>query len=123
MIGLTDIESLDDFDPNSVDSSDPFHTDDSEDGYYQNDDLESTFDFYGITDNEFVFEDSDIDNTESLLTNSGEDINETALSHSHYRSSSIVFTGNGRCRVCNCGGWAGFGDTCANCGHFYNKHI
>lgn len=123
MIDITDIESLDDFDPNSVDSSDSFHTDDSEDGYYQNDYSESTFDFYGITDNEFIFEDSDIDNTESLLTNSEEDINETASSHSHFRSSNIAFTGNGRCRVCNCGGWAGFGDTCANCGHFYNKHI
>lgn len=31
--------------------------------------------------------------------------------------------GNGRCSVCNCGQWAGFGDTCENCGHFYNKHI
>lgn len=123
MVDVIDIGNLDDFDPNSVDSSDSFHTDDSDDGGYQNDDTESTFDFYGITDNEFVFEDSDIDNTESLLTNSEEDINETASSHRHYRSSNIAFTGNGRCRVCNCGGWAGFGDTCANCGHFYNKHI
>lgn len=123
MVDVIDIGNLDDFDPNSVDSSDSFHTDDSDDGGYQNDDTESTFDFYGITDNEFVFEDSDIENTESLLTNSEEDINETASSHRHYRSSNIAFTGNGRCRVCNCGGWAGFGDTCANCGHFYNKHI
>lgn len=30
---------------------------------------------------------------------------------------------NGRCRVCSCGGWAGFGDTCACCGHFYKDHI
>lgn len=44
--------------------------------------------------------------------------------HDHnQQSSNISFTGNGRCRVCNCGGWAGFGDTCENCGHFYNKHI
>lgn len=45
-------------------------------------------------------------------------------SHSHQPS----FTGhslgwNGRCRVCSCGKWAGYGDTCANCGHFYNQHI
>ena len=101
MVDVIDIGNLDDFDPNSVDSSDSFHTDDSDDGGYQNDDTESTFDFYGITDNEFVFEDSDIDNTESLLTNSEEDINETASSHRHYRSSNIAFTGKGRGRVCN----------------------
>ena len=41
-------------------------------------------------------------------------------SHERYH---ISFTGNGRCRVCGCRSWAGFGDTCANCGHFYNKHI
>lgn len=43
--------------------------------------------------------------------------------HQEHTSSSISFTGNGRCRVCSCGSWAGFGNTCENCGHFYNKHI
>lgn len=47
---------------------------------------------------------------------------------SHYglnrdNSGTISFRGNGRCRVCGCGKWAGYGDTCSNCGHFYSKHI
>jgi len=43
----------------------------------------------------------------------------------HYRPVSFGHSlgWNGRCRVCSCGGWAGFGDTCACCGHFYKDHI
>lgn len=121
MIDITDIGNLDDFDPDSVGSTDPFESDDTGEGYNQNDEIESDFDFYGMDGNEF--EGSDVENTESLVDNVEENISDSTSVHRQYRSSNIAFTGNGRCRVCNCGGWAGFGDTCANCGHFYNKHI
>lgn len=54
-----------------------------------------------------------------------DDLVETHTEHHHEsnKTSQISFTGLGRCRVCNCGGWAGYGDTCENCGHFFNKHI
>lgn len=54
------------------------------------------------------------DDTNHSLTNSEEH---------HHDHSQISFKGLGRCRVCSCGGWAGYGDTCNNCGHFFNKHI
>lgn len=121
MIDIIDIGNLDDFDPDSVGSAAPFQSDDTREGYDQYDELESDFDFYGMAGNEF--ESFDVENTESLVDNSEENISDSASEHRHYRSSNIAFTGNGRCSVCNCGGWAGFGDTCENCGHFYNKHI
>lgn len=123
MINITDIGNLDDFDPDSVGSTDPFESEDTGVDCNQYNEPESDFDLYGIDVNEFELEGSEVEYTESLVDNAEENISDSTSVHRHYRSSNIAFTGNGRCRVCNCGGWAGFGDTCANCGHFYNKHI
>lgn len=62
------------------------------------------------------------DNSESQFHAENEDF------QTRYRPKSLAFQGhglswNGRCRVCSCGKWAGFGDTCACCGHFYKDHI
>lgn len=76
-----------------------------------------------ITSTENVHID-DMEQDYSLCTEE-EDIDTSSLSsHSHQPSFMGHSLGwNGRCRVCSCGKWAGFGDTCANCGHFYNQHI
>lgn len=92
----------------------------------------------GFDDDNSDFYDSFCGDLEYDLLSDGTDLNEPELSsledtdgngasdahpHKEHHSSEISFTGNGRCRVCGCGQWAGFGDTCENCGHFYNKHI
>lgn len=83
-------------------------------------------DFY---DSFIVTEELKIDDYDVLHGFSSEshddDIVETHTGHYHElnKTSQISFTGLGRCRVCNCGGWAGYGDTCENCGHLFNKHI
>lgn len=123
MIEFTDLGDLD-LDPDSIDSDNILNSDDSTD---HNDDLlensEHDIDYYGFDTDDGLIDDRDIERTESLISDSEDNTEEINSSHKHYRSSNISFTGNGRCRVCNCGGWAGFGDTCENCGHFYNKHI
>ena len=120
MIEFTD---LGDLDPDSIDSDNIF----SDDSIDHNDDLlensEHDIDYYEFDTDDGLIDDRDIERTESLISDSEDNTGEINSPHKHYSSSNISFTGNGRCRVCNCGGWAGFGDTCENCGHFYNKHI
>lgn len=124
MLDIIDIGNLDDFDPDSVDSSEPLEMDASDEESDQFNDADRYADIEEINKYGLDFENSEIENIHSLITNPEESISDSASLHDgHYSSSNIAFTGNGRCRVCNCGGWAGFGDTCANCGHFYNKHI
>ena len=68
----------------------------------------------------------DVEQEYSLCTEEEDmDIDTCSVSsHSHQPSFMGHSLGwNGRCRVCSCGKWAGYGDTCANCGHFYNQHI
>lgn len=33
-----------------------------------------------------------------------------------------VYTGYGRCTVCNCAEYKGVGEICERCGHNYNEH-
>lgn len=123
MIDFSEIANLDDFDPDSVDDADfgdsNFMNHD-EPEFDEGDSIE-IFDINKFGDIDIL--DSDINPVTTLDDGYYNESEQISQSHNHYRSSNIAFTGNGRCRVCNCGGWAGFGDTCANCGHFYNKHI
>ncbi len=109
-----DLVSLDDIDTSEIECDGC--SDDDSDFYDSFDDESLGFDFSS--------EEMDMDEPE---LSSLEDTDESGASNTHlhkeHHSSEISFTGNGRCRVCGCGQWAGFGDTCENCGHFYNKHI
>ena len=84
-------------------------------------------DFYDSFVSTEELELDDIDEIHGLVDedSSNSDSVDSTLEYHHElnKVSQISFTGLGRCRVCNCGGWAGFGDTCENCGHFFNKHI
>lgn len=119
---IDDID-LDDIATSDSDGGDECFSDDSLDDTEHDTDslLDSSFDenFFIASDGIDLSDDADI-NQPSFET---EEPESTMTAHSHKYRSQIAFTGNGRCRVCNCGGWAGFGDTCENCGHFYNKHI
>lgn len=108
------LDTFDDIDTSDVDIDDDF-VDDSSDFY----------DSFIATD----IDDLEIDCYEDLHSLSSEAHDDDIVDihqedhHESNKISQISFTGLGRCRVCNCGGWAGYGDTCANCGHFFNKHI
>lgn len=121
---MIDFTSIDidncDFESGSLGEKDTSHVGVDESDYeYQDDSINLT--------NTYIPDEFDVDDISSIsLKQQVESIenDDRSFNHDHeYRSSSIAFTGNGRCRICNCGGWAGFGDICANCGHFYNKHI
>lgn len=38
------------------------------------------------------------------------------------RHNEISFKGHGKCKLCGCGKWVGYGNVCKNCGHFYVNH-
>ena len=42
--------------------------------------------------------------------------------HEEQEHTGISFKGHGRCKLCGCGKWAGYGNVCKNCGHFFDKH-
>ncbi len=91
---------------------------------------ESYDDSYDLYDSFATVEDIELDDIDEFQgfvaeDSSNNDFIDSTHEHHHEsnKTSQISFTGLGRCRVCNCGGWAGFGDTCENCGHFFNKHI
>lgn len=109
------LDDIDSFDPESIDSG------------FNGEELDDTSTLLDSLD-EFItsIENVPIDDMEQDYSYAEEENIDTSNvgSHSHQPS----FTGhslgwNGRCRVCSCGKWAGYGNTCANCGHFYNQHI
>lgn len=116
------------FDTYILDDIDSFEPE-SNDLDYNGEELDDTHSTLLDSLDEFItsIENVPIDDMEqdySLFTEEENIDTSNVSSHSHQPS----FTGrslgwNGRCRVCSCGKWAGFGDTCANCGHFYNQHI
>lgn len=121
---------LDDYILNDLDSFD-LDSDDSTDDAFEDNVQESsetldsaTFDFIH-DDSDSILDDEAITFTDRFIESSS--VSEQSFSHSEnpYRPISFGHSlgWNGRCRVCSCGGWAGFGDTCACCGHFYKDHI
>lgn len=50
------------------------------------------------------------------------DTGDGGLLSKDHNGGTISFKGLGRCTVCSCREWAGFGDHCENCGHFFSKH-
>lgn len=114
------LDNLDDFDPDSIPADDYSDGSENIDAYS----ISSTSSLLDQIDLTFNAED-DIPNLS--LDNESEFYEDETMAHNHSYSNP-TFAGhslgwNGRCRVCSCGKWAGFGDTCANCGHFYNQHI
>lgn len=111
------LDDIDDFDPDSVEmDSDDYLT-----GKIPSEDILEGLDSY-ISDDTSPLVDED------LGAYSFNDEDDTLSNMSESQTHQTTFTGhslgwNGRCRVCSCGKWAGYGDTCANCGHFYNQHI
>lgn len=120
------LDDLDGFDPDSIygdtdiddngtnDDLDDINDDIDENVYIDETSIISEEELSDLVKDENVSSFSFNDDTNHSLTNSEEH---------HHDHSQISFKGLGRCRVCSCGGWAGYGDTCNNCGHFFNKHI
>ena len=120
------LDDLDGFDPDSIyddtdiddngtnDDLDDINEDIDENVYIDEASIISEEELSDLVKDETVSSFSFNDDTNHSLTNSEEP---------HHDHSQISFKGLGRCRVCSCGGWAGYGDTCNNCGHFFNKHI
>ena len=104
------LDDLDGFDPDSIYGD----TDIDDNVYIDETSIISEEELSDLVKDENVSSFSFNDDTNHSLTNSEEH---------HHDHSQISFKGLGRCRVCSCGGWAGYGDTCNNCGHFFNKHI
>lgn len=111
------LSNIDDFDPDSIElDSDDYSTE-----VLPSMDILEGIDSY-ILDDTSSLVDEDLGD---FSFNYEDNIKNSASEHTH---DAPTFLGrslsmNGRCRVCSCGKWAGFGDTCANCGHFYNQHI
>lgn len=124
MIEFVDtIGNLDDFDPSAIDEiQDPVTSSDDIEEQYQDVSNSGICMSDTIIPDDFQITEESLDFSNSIADTT-DDEHEPTYHQSHSKSSVISFTGNGRCRVCSCGGWAGFGDTCENCGHFYNKHI
>lgn len=114
---------LDDIIFDNLDSFDDIDTSDVEieDDYSDSPDFYDSF-FENLDNSD---DDKNEDGSFTDLSNLSSTENIEIESHQHIdnKASTISFTGLGRCRVCNCGRWAGFGDTCENCGHLFNKHI
>jgi hypothetical protein len=117
---ICDDHVFDSIDTSSVDdypSDNDFSDDPSDDSYnffesfLGNQDIELD-DYSGL---EHLNNADDIDDTD--MNSNGNEFH----SGGHYKS--VSFTGLGRCSVCGCGRWAGFGNECENCGHFFDKHI
>ncbi len=106
------LDSIESIDTASVETDD---SDNEESDFYDSfgeDGGDSLFDF-----------DDDVSEESTFSLSLNENVESEPLHHINKTSSAISFTGLGRCRVCKCGGWAGYGDTCENCGHLFNNHI
>lgn len=113
------LDDIDDFDPDSVEM-------DSDSDDYLTEKLPSEDILEGI--DSYISDDTSSLVNEDLGAYSFNDEDNALSNLSESQTHQTTFTGhslgwNGRCRVCSCGKWAGYGDTCANCGHFYNQHI
>lgn len=120
MFDIDPLNNLDGFDPHDVNatSEDNKWDSDSEDTHENHD--ADDWDASSATLEGFTIgDDSDI-YSPSFSSDDSAELSE--YSHVHKQGASISFTGYGRCSVCDCGKWAGYGDICENCGHFYNKH-
>lgn len=122
------LDFIDDIDPNEISFSDGHNDGD----FYPEDSLNDTESDVNshwetsLDDSFFLASDGTDLNDDMDIVQPSFDMEEPESMdspHDYKHQSHISFTGNGRCRLCNCGKWAGFGDTCENCGHFYNKHI
>lgn len=114
---------IEDFISNSLDSIESIDTTSVEADNFDNEESDF-YDSFGEDEGDSLFDfDDDISEESSFSLSLNENMENTPLHHTNNNSSAISFTGLGRCRVCKCGGWAGYGDTCENCGHFFNKHI
>lgn len=113
-----EISSLDHFDTSEVDS------------------MEQTLstDFDSVDDSEMdnldYYDDLELEKLDDSMekdVSSGDDTEEPEKKHylrqRFQNANQVSFGGNGKCRLCSCGKWSGYGDVCSNCGHFYNKHI
>ena len=125
------LDDLDSFDPDSIygDTGLDDINDDVDDINDDVDDINDDVDENVYIDEASIISEEELsdlvkdENVSSFSFN--DDINHslTNSEEHHHDHSQISFKGLGRCRVCSCGGWAGYGDTCNNCGHFFNKHI
>ena len=116
---------LDDLDSLDMESDDSFSDEQSEDetiGTFEQS-TSTLFDFSEDTSSSLL-DDENISATNSFVEPSDK-LDIATHGTNHYRPVSFGHSlgWNGRCRVCSCGAWAGFGDTCACCGHFYKDHI
>lgn len=118
---------IDDFILDSLDSIDDIDTSDLFTSITESEDSYSDFfDSFVIPSDDI---EADVDDANLFLDTDSASMpkhNQTDEQSDNYESHEryhISFKGNGRCSVCGCRRWAGYGDTCANCGHFYNKHI
>lgn len=106
------LDTFDDIDTSDVDIDDSY---------------DESSDFYDSFETAEEIELEDIDEFQGFVAEESSDDSSVDSPYIHHhesnKTSQISFTGLGRCKVCNCGGWAGFGDTCENCGHLFNKHI
>lgn len=117
-----DYESSQELDYNEYDDVDKYES--TDDDLHEVESL-SSIDYEEIIPDDFNIA-GDYQETELDIIDSNshaDHIEDVEKNEDTNRAGTISFKGNGRCRVCGCGKWAGYGDTCANCGHFYNKHI
>lgn len=116
------LDDIDNFDPDTIEmkSDEAFSSSDNID----HNNLLDEIDAY-INEDATSLVEEDIENFSfSTSTENIEDEEVSSLKHTNHPTFMGHSLGwNGRCRVCSCGKWAGYGDTCANCGHFYNQHI
>jgi len=115
---------LDDMDSFEIESDDSYSDDKFE--YEGTEDFEHTDSFFDSSEDSSspLLDDENISNTNSFIEPDNQ-FDSSAYRTTQYRPVAFGHSlgWNGRCRVCSCGAWAGFGDTCACCGHFYKDHI
>lgn len=108
-----DITSFNEFDTSDIeDNNDLIGIDIEEDLY--------TIDNYDNIIKEDSWEENDFHLCENYHQNNDCENN---LHDNNIMHSPISFTGSGRCKLCDCGCYAGIGNVCKNCGHFYCNHF
>lgn len=115
---------LQDFIENNLDMLDGIDTSEIEFG---TEDFTSELEDLYIADNALYADiiSSDIEGIEDDFHFNEDEIDSNTEEHHQHKEQkhdAISFKGHGSCKLCGCGRFAGHGNVCKNCGHFFSNH-